>query len=159
MLLVSNDAPSTPAIAFERVLVPIDFSADSLSALQVANERFARESATLTLVTSVDAADTVSEHVDLRGQVVGTQAADVQRQLQLLANTHRTLWKDVLTVVEVGKPADVILSAAQTSHADLVILGSHGKTGLTRLLFSGTTDPVSRKLACSVMVLRAGKTA
>src|SRR5437016_825082 len=101
---MSTETPSSAAVAFERVLVPIDFSADSLSALQVANERFARPTATLTLVSAVDAADTVSEHVDLRSQVVGTNAADVQRQLQLLANTHRTAWQDVLTVVEVGKP-------------------------------------------------------
>jgi len=150
---------ASPATAFERVLVPIDFSADALSALQVANERFARPQATLTLVTAVDAADTVSEHADLRGQVVGTQAADAQRQLQLMANTHRAAWADVQTVVEVGKAADVILSAAQTCHADLVIMGSHGKTSLARLLFGGTTYHVARKLACSVLVLRAGKTA
>src|SRR5262249_20820383 len=101
MVGVSSDSPSSPATGFERVLVPIDFSADSLSALQVANERFARPAATLTLVSAVDAADTVSEHADLRGQVVGTQGADVQRQLQLLANTHRSLWRDVQTVIEV----------------------------------------------------------
>ena len=156
---MSTETPSSPAVAFERILVPIDFSADSLSALQVANERFARPSATLTLVTAVDAADTVSEHADLRGQVVGLQSADVQRQLQLLANTHRASWQDVLTVVEVGKPADVILSAAQTGHADLVLMGAHGKTGLVHKLVGGTTDHVLRKLPCSVMVLRAGKAA
>jgi nucleotide-binding universal stress UspA family protein len=156
---MSSTPPASPAIGFERILVPIDFSADSLSALQVANERFARPTATLTLVCAVDAADTVSEHADLRGQVVGTQAADVQRQLQLLANTHRALWQDVQTVVEVGKPASVIMSAAQTCHADLVLMGSHGKTSLTRTLFGGTTYHVARKLACSVLVLRAGKVA
>ena len=156
---MSTETPSAPALGFQHVLVPIDFSADSLSALQVANDRFAQPSATLTLVTAVDAADTVSEHVDLRSQVVGTHAADVQRQLQLLANTHRTSWQDVLTVVEVGKPDDVIVSAAQTTHADLVVMGSHGKAGLARRLVGGTADHVSRKLPCSVMVLRPGKAA
>ena len=156
---MSTETPSSPVTAFERILVPIDFSADSLSALQVANERFARPSATLTLVTAVDAADTVSEHIDLRSQVVGMQAADVQRQLQLLANTHRASWQDVLTVIEVGKPDDVILSAAQTSHADFVLMGSHGKTGLARKLIGGTADHMMRKLPCSVMVLRPGKVA
>ena len=156
---MSDDSLPSPSIGLDQILVPIDFSADSLSALQVANDRFARPGATLTLVTAVDAADTLSEYAGLRGQVVGMHEVDTQQRLQLLANTHRSQWKDVLIIVEVGKPSDVILSAAQTSHADLVLMGSHGKSTLARKLFGGTTYHVARKLACSVMVLRPGKAA
>ena len=153
----SESARSGPR--FEHVLVPIDFSDDSLNALQVANDSFAHPGATLILVTAVEAADSVAEHASLHGQVVSTLAGDMHRQLQTLAATHRANWLDVQALLEMGKPADVILSAAQTCHADLVLMGSHGKTSLSRLLFGGTTYHVARKLACSVMVLRAGKAA
>ncbi len=154
-----NATAAGQPIAFERILVPIDFSDDSLSALQVARDRFAHPQATLVLVHAADAADSVSEHVALRGQVLSAQLGDVQRQLQTLAGSYRDNWAEVQTVVELGKPADVILSAAQTWHADLVVMGSHGKSSLARTLFGGTTYHVARKLACSVLVLRAGKQA
>jgi len=141
---------------FERVLVPIDFSDDSLSALQVA-QRFASPTATLVLVHAVDTDQSFSEHAGLREQVLQAQAHDMQPQLQTLAGSHRADWLEVRTVLERGKPSEVILSAARDAQADLVIMGSHGKTSLTRTLFGGTTYHVARKLNCSVMVLRAGK--
>lgn len=149
---------SAPA-PFKRVLVGIDFSADSLSALQLAHARFADPSATLVLVHAAEAAEDLSEYADLRGQVVSAQATDLQRQLATLGAAHREGWQEVQTVVELGKPADVILAAAHTWQADLVVLGSHGKTSLARTLFGGTTYSVARKVACSVLVLRAGQTA
>ncbi|WP_284618377.1 universal stress protein [Aquabacterium humicola] len=152
---MSNGAPNT----FQRVLVGIDFSADSLSALQLAHARFADPTATLVLVHAADAAEDLSDYADLRGQVVSAQAGDVQRQLLTLAAAHRTGWQDVQTVLELGKPVDVILAAAHTWRADLVVLGSHGKTSLTRTLFGGTTYSVARKVSCSVLVLRAGQVA
>lgn len=148
---------STPS--FQRVLVGIDFSADSLSALQLAQARFADPSATLVLVHAADAAEDLSEFTDLRGQVVSAQSDDVQRQLLTLAAAHRDGWQAVQTVFEFGKPAEVILSAAHAWQADLVVLGSHGKTSLARTLFGGTTYHVARKVGCSVMVLRVGHTA
>jgi nucleotide-binding universal stress UspA family protein len=144
---------------FQLVLVGIDFSADSLSALQLAHARFADPSATLVLVHAAEAAEDLSDYADLRGQVVSAQSTDVQRQLTTLAAAHREGWQDVQAVVELGKPADVILAAAHTWKADLVVLGSHGKTSLVRTLFGGTTYHVARKVGCSVLVLRAGQTA
>lgn len=144
---------------FQRVLVGIDFSADSLSALQVAHERFAAPTATLVLVHAADAAEDLSDYAELRGQVVSAQAGDLQRRLQGLAAARREGWQEVHTVLELGKPADVILAAAHAWQADLVVLGSHGHTGLARTLFGGTTYQVARKVGCSVLVLRAGQTA
>jgi nucleotide-binding universal stress UspA family protein len=154
-----NTESAERKLRFERVLVPIDFSDDSLNALQVATDSFARPGATLILVNAVEAAESVAEYAGLHGQVVSTLVSDVQRQIQTLAGTHRQYWQEVQSTVELGKPADVILSAAQTWHADLVVMGSHGKTSLARVLFGGTAYHVARKLACSVMVLRAGKVA
>uniref|UniRef100_UPI003784D0BC universal stress protein n=1 Tax=Aquabacterium sp. TaxID=1872578 RepID=UPI003784D0BC len=111
---------------FQRVLVGIDFSADSLSALQVAHERFAAPTATLVLVHAADAAEDLSDYAELRGQVVSAQAGDLQRRLQGLAAARREGWQEVHTVLELGKPADVILAAAHAWQADLVVLGSHG---------------------------------
>ena len=149
---------NSPA-SFQRVLVGIDFSTDSLGALQLAQQRFADPAATLVLVHAAEAAEDLSDYADLRGQVVNAQTAELQRQLQTLAAAHRDGWQEVHTVLELGKPAEAILAAAHTWKADLVVLGSHGKTSLARTLFGGTTYHVARKVGCSVLVLRAGHSA
>jgi universal stress protein A len=145
---------SAGATRFERILVAIDFSHHSLDALRIATERFAGPLARLILVNAVEAPEGLTEHVGLRGRLVDTLASDAQQQLHTLANTHRGLWQEVQTTVEPGKSTDVILAAAQAWNADLVVMGSHGKSSLSSVLFGGTTYHVARKVACSVMVLR-----
>jgi nucleotide-binding universal stress UspA family protein len=144
--------------SFQCVLVGIDFSDDSLSALSVAHERFAHPSATLVLLHAAETAANLTDYAELRQQVVQTQGHEVQRQLATLAATYRSGWADVQAQVEHGKPADVILAAARAAHADLVVLGSHGRSSLARTLFGGTTYHVARKVHCSVLVLRRRET-
>lgn len=150
------------SVPFQRVLVPVDFSSDSLAALDVASQRFAHPSASLLLVHAADGpveAVTDTEFVGKHAQLVQARADKLHRQLQALVDRHKhqSPWRDVEAVVESGKPADVILSAANGFKASLVVMGAHGKTGLSRAFFGGTTYQVARRLGCSVMVLRSGK--
>lgn len=146
---------------FKCVLVPVDLSDDSVTALEVAQQRFADPRATLVIVHAIEAPESVNEYValPLRDQVVSAQVSDVQRQLKTLANAHHEGWQEVHVVTELGKPADVIPSVAHTWHADLIVMGSHGKGGLFASLFSGTAEHVASKLACSIFVLRPSATA
>lgn len=54
-----------------------------------------------------------------------------------------------------GEPADEILKAAATLHADTIVLGTHGNTGLTRLLVGSVAEHVVRKAPCPVLTVRA----
>lgn len=148
-------ATAQRAARFERILVAVDFSHHSLDALRIATERFAGPLARLILVNAVEAPEGLTEHAGLRGRLVDTLVNDAQQQLHALANAHRGLWQEVQTTVQAGKSTDVILAAAQAWNADLVVMGSHGKSSLSSALFGGTTYHVARKVACSVMVLRA----
>jgi len=57
-------------------------------------------------------------------------------------------------VVE-GEPADEILHAAEEVHAELIVLGCHGRTGLTRLLMGSVAEQVVRKATCPVLTVKA----
>jgi nucleotide-binding universal stress UspA family protein len=57
-------------------------------------------------------------------------------------------------VVE-GDPADEIMKAAARLHADVIVLGTHGNTGLTRLLVGSVAEHVMRKAPCPVLTVRA----
>jgi nucleotide-binding universal stress UspA family protein len=54
-----------------------------------------------------------------------------------------------------GEPADQILRAATNVNADLIILGTHGTTGLARLLMGSVAEDVLRKASCPVLTVRA----
>lgn len=54
----------------------------------------------------------------------------------------------------IGKPADEILSLAKDVGADLVFIGSHGKTGLDRFVLGSVSERVVREAKCPVMVAR-----
>jgi universal stress protein A len=75
---------------------------------------------------------------------------DFSRYSEMLSqNKARTLF-----TVEHGEPAATILEYAKEHHADMIILGSHGTTAITRLLVGSTAEAVLRHAACPVVILK-----
>jgi nucleotide-binding universal stress UspA family protein len=60
----------------------------------------------------------------------------------------------VTAALETGDPKSKILDVAEEWHADLIVLGSHGRKGLDRFLIGGVSDAVSRHACCSVQIVR-----
>jgi nucleotide-binding universal stress UspA family protein len=54
-----------------------------------------------------------------------------------------------------GDPAQAILTLAEQGHYDLIVMGTHGRTGLPRLLVGSVTEKVVRRAPCPVLTLRA----
>ena len=142
---------------FKRVLVPVDLSDDSHRAIATATQLFSGRQSSMTLLHVMEGSDMASEHPELRSQMVSTMLEDVQRRLLLLAGTYRPQWEDIDTLVEIGKPREVILAAAESTHADLVIMAARSRLSLSSALFGDTTYHVSRRLQCSVFVLKLAK--
>ena len=53
-----------------------------------------------------------------------------------------------------GDPGEAIVEAATAEHADLIVLGTHGRTGVNRSLFGSVSDHVVRNAPCPVVVVR-----
>lgn len=60
----------------------------------------------------------------------------------------------VFAHVRIGKPGDEILGLAQEIGADLILIGTHGHTGLTRLVMGSVAERVVREAGCPVLVAR-----
>jgi nucleotide-binding universal stress UspA family protein len=60
----------------------------------------------------------------------------------------------VTTAVEVGNPKFIVLDAAADWKADLIILGSHGRSGLNRFPMGSVSEAVARHATCSVQIVR-----
>jgi len=53
-----------------------------------------------------------------------------------------------------GDPATVIVETAQVTDADLIVMGTHGRAGLTRLVMGSVAEDVLRRAACPVLTVR-----
>lgn len=133
------------------VVVPVDFSPESLAAVDVG----------LTLVDSPQHLHVVHVLIDLTpleaGEVWGVvdpQARIDQIQKLLREKLADAKYGGVHTAVLMGEPAHGIANYAQEKHAQLIVIPSHGRTGITRLLIGSTAERVVRLAHCPVLVLR-----
>jgi nucleotide-binding universal stress UspA family protein len=119
-----------------RILVATDFSDGARNALTVAAQ-YAR-----TLHATIDLM-----HVSpLAGTDVGGSAADVIAQAGDVPLTF---------VGRSGDPADEILRYAAMHAVELIVVGTHGRTGVSRLLLGSVAERVTRGATCPVLVVPA----
>lgn len=64
---------------------------------------------------------------------------------------------DCECLVERGTPYEVILNKAKEKHADMILMGSHGRTGIERLLMGSVTERVIGHAECDVLVAKSKK--
>ncbi|BAT70832.1 universal stress protein A [Thermosulfidibacter takaii ABI70S6] len=64
---------------------------------------------------------------------------------------------DVTVIVEAGEPFDTILDKAEEVDVDLIVVGSHSKGGIERLLLGSVSEKVARKAKTNVLIVRLEK--
>ena len=148
----------TPVGEWRHVLAPTDFSAHAEHALQRAVAIARRYGARLTLLHAVEEALAYGDIYEPMSGGLGYPLVDTevtrlnmesaQRQLEKLADS---LDLPVVQVeVALGSPRDAILSYAEAQQVDVLVMGSHGRRGLARLLGS-TTHAVLNDAPCEVL--------
>ena len=92
--------------------------------------------------------------------------ADLTEDMRKSASQEMDKWiaevsakvNDVEKMVVRGVPFVEIIKTAKEKSADLIVIGTHGRTGIDHLLFGSTAEKVVRKAACPVLTVRiAGK--
>jgi nucleotide-binding universal stress UspA family protein len=146
------------SIGLKKILVPIDFSDHSKKALRYALP-FARQfNATLELMYVVE--PTIYPSDFGFGQV---GFPDVEKELhekatlelkELIAQ-HVPESLRSTAVVSTGIPFVEITTYAQAEDIDLIIVATHGRTGVEHILFGSTAEKIIRKAPCPVLVVRA----
>ncbi len=134
----------------QHILVPVDFSRSSLHALDHAIALSKPFGATLTLLTVVEPLY-YSAGFDLSLAEQEREARDV------LAKLERRLQRrglNVRTCVRVGRPYQVIAHEARGRKADVIVMGTHGHTGVARMLIGSVAERVVRIAGCPVLTVR-----
>jgi universal stress protein A len=144
------------AMIVQHVLVPIDFSATADRALEYAIALAQQLHARLTLLHVLHL--TPLEMGEMTPGVTATYLDDLETDAQhlLQASLERVqragLQGDSLLVQ--GTPTHTIVDAAGTQGVDLIIMGTHGRTGLTHVLLGSVAEHVVRQAPCPVLVIR-----
>ncbi len=146
-------------MAIKRILVPVDFSADALSALQYA-AAFAKVFKAELLILYVVEPIYYATPTDMyAASAESAMLAQEQRRTaeQQLVRIGADLKKQGLrhrAMVKGGSPSQVIVDTARTSGADLIIMATHGRTGLAHMFMGSVAEKVVRSAACPVLTTR-----
>ena len=146
---------------FSKILAPTDFSDDSKLALTYAVELAQKFSAEIVVVHVDQPLAPVMVSELNPGLDVGTmnRIAEEQRMLALreLEQTTARLREQNIKVrglMRVGAPFLEILNAAVSENADLIVMGTHGRSGLAHVLMGSVAERVVRKSPCPVLTIR-----
>ena len=132
---------------FQRILCPIDFSETSHIAFQHADRLAQASGAELLLLHAFEA----PESYDMLGQ---TRPADPTLRTQLEGLRSSSPQVKVGHAVHAGPPGEVICWFGEDQNCDLIVMGTHGRTGLKHLLMGSVAEHVLRHARCPVLVVR-----
>jgi nucleotide-binding universal stress UspA family protein len=141
--------------AIRSILVPIDFSEGSSTATQYAANMAKQVSAKvellnvygLPMVTSPDGSFMVTP------EIVTKLSADAQDAVDKIAADLRSQGLSVETRVTEGAPHEEITRRAREGGFDLIVMGTHGRTGLRHFLIGSTAEKVVRTSKVPVLTV------
>ncbi len=147
-----------PTADWKRICCPIDFSDASRAAMEVAADLAKRFGAELVLLHAYP----IPGYTFPDGSVVASPkmmqdlADQAQRHLEEWRAEAEQLAGGVRVTAEkaVGEPAAEILEVAREQGADLLVLGTHGRTGLEHALMGSIAERVVRRAHCPVLTVR-----
>ena len=139
-----------------RILVPLDFSTHSLGALEYARKLAEKFDSELILIHVVEPMVYMTDFN--LGQI---SIPTIEKELVKKAEDELKKLKDkigdrfkVKVIVKLGKPFIEIVQVAKDEDIDLIVMGTHGHTGVEHILFGSTAEKVVRKSPCPVLTVR-----
>jgi universal stress protein A len=139
-----------------KVLVPTDFSNHSDQALQWGASLAGKYGAQMLLLHVIPpAVEEVSARGSASEEAIMDLEAKVEARLYEIASQELQESLPVDVKIAVGKPAEEILRVANEEAVDLIVMGTHGHTGLTHVLLGSTAETVLRSAPCPVFAVRA----
>jgi universal stress protein A len=152
--LLAGNAVSM-SFQLRKILVPIDFSDCSKKALRYAVP-FARQfGAALTLLNVVQITYPTGELGPVAPPVAENEAREAsQTALETLVKREVGEGLPAAATVRFGQPAEEIVLAASELEVDLIIISTHGHTGLKHILLGSTAEHVVRRAPCPVLTVR-----
>jgi nucleotide-binding universal stress UspA family protein len=141
----------------KNILCPVDRSPRSLEAFSYAIALARWQGARLNLLEVIEVAKpTGSRRVQEDDNVPNDTRAALERDLRRVLTSRRASDVRVKISMRKGNVVQEILAQAKASQADLVVIGSHGRGGVQRLVLGSVAEKVLRLATCPVLTVRSG---
>lgn len=141
----------------KKVLVPVDFSDYSKSSLRYAVNFAKHFKADICLVYVVEP---MVYPPDFSMGQIAIPSVDIEMDKRAVEELNNLAKKEIppdinsKVIVKTGKPFVEIVETASEENVDLIIIATHGHTGIEHVLFGSTAEKVVRKAPCPVLTLR-----
>ena len=139
----------------QKVVVPMDFSDESLRAVDYGLD-LAPDASRLSVI------HVLPDVIDWEAGLLLSGITDESRIELALVNLRERLadprYKPINLAASIGDPGSEIVDFAEASGADLIVIPSHGRRGVRRLLLGSVAERVVRLAHCPVLVLKPGLT-
>lgn len=145
-----------PPLELKRILVPIDFSECSLHAMGLAVSFAEHFQGRVVLLHVVEPTMYPEHHTGLSAafdEANQSLVASAREQLENLARKHFTSGS-VETLVRIGHAHSEITDTANALGSNIIIISTHGYTGLKHVLLGSTAEKVIRNAHCPVLTVR-----
>lgn len=136
-------------MTIKRILVPVDLSEPSIQALDYAVDLAAFFKARLMILFVAEALYYAGD----LGLIVEEQQRLGREQLARLEKRVQQRGRTCETILLRGIPYQVIVDEAGHRAADLIVMGTHGRTGLSHLVMGSVADRVVRTAPCPVLTV------
>ena len=142
----------------KRMLVPTDFSTASDLAFTYALDMAGRQNSSIHLLNVIDDASFATAYPDgfyselpgLRVQLIG----EATERLEVMAAKCREAGVTATVEVAVGSPSRVIAATATARGSDLIVMGTHGRSGFAHLMLGSVAERLVRTAPCAVLTVR-----
>jgi nucleotide-binding universal stress UspA family protein len=150
--------PRAAEVAFKSIVVATDGSKASLAASSEAIGIAKRNGSKLTVLAVVPADIAMPTDVDFaaieRDRLADQEMQMAEKNAKAVKESAQKEGVDVHAFVMTGRPADAIIETAKEQNADLIVVGSHGRTGLNKLLMGSVAERVIVLASCAVLVVK-----
>jgi nucleotide-binding universal stress UspA family protein len=136
---------------FRKILCPIDFSEHSLAALDLALKVAQRNDSTLCLLSVAPMQAGAAGFQPVPMDPYPYPEKERRERLEKLARERIPATVRYETLVVSGDPAELVLNTACDLDADLIVMGTHGRKGLSRLVLGSVAERVVRESPTPVL--------
>ncbi len=153
----SRERKESPHISIESMVVPVDFSACSREAIECLLPIAVACKAKVNFVHAEE------QHFYGIGPVGFTTRADAREQVKRYLSDQMaelvmmclTRGLEATSTIRQGPPEQQIVAVAEETHADLIAMGTHGRTGLSHTLIGSIAEKVVRSAPCAVLTVKS----
>lgn len=137
----------------KNILIPVDLSSYSLVAVQYGQEVAALFDAEIVLL-HVEEHDRKKQESTPTAALLETRRKELVGVVQRLLINHNLVQRSMKIEIQFGSPVREIIHAAEELQADLIVMSTHGRTGLRHVLMGSVAEKVVRFAKCPVLSVK-----